>query len=104
MDRETLFALISGVCILNGILSPLVALPYALSPVWMPDFIPLTPSIAAYASSLVLSFATLFISGVPAALYERVADPAPDSAAPMAVWLAAAAALSLPALGRLLSL
>lgn len=104
MDRETLFAAISGVCILNGIFSPLIALPYALSPVWMPDFIPVTPSIAAYASSLLVSFATLLVSGVPAALYERFAGAGREAVAPMWLWLATAVLLSLPALGRLTSL
>jgi hypothetical protein len=104
MDRQTLFAVISGVCIVNGIFSPLIALPYALSPIWMPDFIPLTPSIAAYCSSLAMSFATLLVSGVPAALYERIARTGPEATGPMYLWLAAAVALSLPAIGRLTSL
>lgn len=104
MDRETLFAVISVICIVNGIFSPLVALPYALSPIWMPDFIPLTPSIAAYASSLALSFATLLAGGVPAAIYERATGADATATAPMYVWLGAAVVLSLPALGRLASL
>ncbi|MBM3486297.1 MAG: hypothetical protein FJX67_06645 [Alphaproteobacteria bacterium] len=104
MDRETLFAVISGICIVNGIFSPLVALPYALSPIWMPDFIPLSPSIAAYGSSLLLSFATLLVAGVPAAIYERSSGAGGEATMPMYVWLGATVALSLPALGRLVSL
>jgi len=95
MDRDTLFVVISLVCIANGILSPVIIIPYALSPVWMPDFIPITASTAAYGASLMVSLATLVLSGVPAALYERFGSR--RGAGSMLVWLVCAVLLSLPA-------
>lgn len=99
MDRDTLFILISVVCIANGLLSPVVIIPYALSPVWMPEFIPLTQATAAYGASLMISLATLVLSGVPAAVYERLGGHGGSGS--MLVWLGGAVLLSLPAIQRL---
>ena len=95
MDRDTLFIVISIVCIANGILSPVIIIPYALSPIWMPDFIPITAATAAYGASLMVSLATLVLSGVPAALYERLGGRGGSGS--MLIWLGGAVLLSLPA-------
>jgi hypothetical protein len=49
-------------------------------------------------SSLFVATATLLFAGVPAALYERFAGAAPESTAPMWIWLIGVMLLSLPAL------
>jgi len=95
MDRDTLFIAISLVCIANGILSPVIVIPYALSPIWMPAFVPITASTAAYGASLMVSLATLVLSGIPAALYERLGGR--GGIGSMLVWLVGALLLSLPA-------
>jgi hypothetical protein len=51
-------------------------------------------------SSVLLSTATLLVSGVPAALYERLVEP--ESMASTWIWLAGVSALTLPALNRAL--
>lgn len=104
MDRQTLFVIVVGIAVLNGIFSPLVGLAYALAPIWLPEFLPVTAGILLYLSSLIVATATLLIAGVPAALYERLTDGAPESRAATLVWLGAALTLSLPALNRLAAL
>lgn len=101
MDRQTLFAIVVTVAIVNGIFSPLVGLAYALAPIWLPEFLPVSAGILLYLSSLIVATATLLISGVPAAVCERVIDRRPESKMPTLVWLGAAITLSLPALNRL---
>ncbi|HVO14930.1 MAG TPA: hypothetical protein VMV26_06945 [Alphaproteobacteria bacterium] len=98
MDRQSLLVITLTVCAVNGIFSPAIALALPLAVVWLPDFLPHEPSWAFYFSSLLVSSATLLVSGVPAALYERLVDRDPDNLVSMYVWLAGAVLLSLPAL------
>lgn len=101
MDRQTIFAAVVTVAVVNGIFSPMVGLAYALAPIWLPEFLPVTPGVLLYLSSLIVATATLLIAGVPAALYERLIDRQPESKISTLVWLGAAITLSLPALNRL---
>lgn len=101
MDRQTIFVVVVTIAVVNGIFSPLVGLAFALAPIWLPEFLPVTPGVLLYLSSLIVATATLLIAGVPAALYERLIDRRPESKMPVLVWLGAAITLSLPALNRL---
>lgn len=101
MDRQTLFAIVVTVAIVNGIFSPLVGLAYALAPIWLPEFLPITTGILLYLSSLIVATATLLVAGVPAAVYERLIDRRPESKIPTLIWLGASITISLPALNRL---
>jgi hypothetical protein len=49
----------------------------------------------------VLGLDPLLFSGVPAALYERLVDPRPDSSVSMWIWLGASVVLTAPVLQRL---
>jgi hypothetical protein len=97
MDKRSIFVLICAVSVANGILSPFIAIAFALSPLWMPEILPSKPSVVAYLSSLIVSTATLLLSGVPAALYERAVRPGPEDRASMYIWLGTAILLSGPA-------
>jgi hypothetical protein len=101
-ERQSLLLVIVALCIVNGIFSPYlkVAIPIAL--VLMPELFPRTLEWVLFWSSVLLASATLIFSGVPAALYERVTSSPAGSAAPVWIWLAAAAALSVPAVLRAL--
>ena len=72
--RGARFVLVAAVSVANGILSPFIAIVFNLSPIWMPELLPHTPGILFYLSSLILATATLLASGVPAALFERLAE------------------------------
>lgn len=100
MNARDIFLGVSLVCIFNGFLSPALPVVFHLAPIWMPEFVPLTPNTLLFVSSLAISFGTLFISGVPAALFERLSGRPETDRASMLVWLAGAALISLPGLAR----
>ena len=101
MDRQSLLVTVLVVCVVNGIFSPAIGIALPLAVVWLPDFLPHEPSWAFYFSSLLISSATLLLSGVPAALYERIVDRDEAGLVSMYIWLAGAVLLSLPALNTL---
>jgi len=102
LDRQTLFLMVLGLCIVNGILSPYLNLAIPVTAVLMPEIFPRTVEWVLFWSSIMLSSATLLFSGVPAALYERLAQAESESAAPIWIWLTGAALLTLPAVKRFL--
>jgi hypothetical protein len=90
------------VCIVNGIFSPFINLAILITAVLMPELFPRTVEWVLFWSSVLLASSTLLFSGVPAALYERLVEGKPESAASMWIWLAGAATLSLSAVFRFL--
>ena len=60
------------------------------------------PDVLAYMTSLFMSLLTLLLAGVPAALYERIRGLRQSTPVSLAIWLIAAALLTLPAILRLL--
>lgn len=63
-----------------------------------------SPLISFYLVSLFLATATLVLAGVPAALYERASGRKESDSRSMAIWLAAAFVLALPALASAVGL
>lgn len=102
MSPRDIFLGLSLLCIFNGFLSPVLPLVFHLAPIWIPDFVPLTPNTVLFVSSLAISFGTLLLSGVPAALFERLTGRQETDRAAMLVWVAGALVLSLPGLAGLL--
>jgi heme/copper-type cytochrome/quinol oxidase subunit 3 len=85
-----------AVCLLNGLISPLLPLVWHLHPLWMPAFLPLTPEVVFYGASLIVATATLLLAALPAAIAEHAFGVRLERA--MLVWLAAAVLLTLPGL------
>jgi heme/copper-type cytochrome/quinol oxidase subunit 3 len=98
LDRQTILFLVIGVCIVNGIFSPYMNIAIAVSAALMPELFPRTIEWVLFWASILVASATLLFSGVPVALYERLARPGAEATAPMWLWLGIAVALSLPAL------
>lgn len=98
MTPRTLFVAVLGVTLLNGFVSPMVPLVFVLAPIWMPEFAPHTPIAILYGTSLIVSVSTLVVSGVPAALFERLTGRADTDSSSMLVWLGTAILLTLPGL------
>ena len=94
------FFVILAVCVFNGMASVLALRFVAalIAVTWPLEFLPREPTWLLYQSSIVVSTATLLLSGIPAALYERFMRPAPDDHTSLYIWLAGAAVLSIPAL------
>jgi len=98
MTPQTIFVAILAVTLLNGFVSPAVPLVFVWSPVWLPEIAPRTPLVLLYGTSLIVSVSTLILSGVPAALFERLTGRQETDKAAMMVWLGAAFLLTLPGL------
>lgn len=58
--------------------------------------------IVPHAASLIIAFGTMFLAGVPAALYERFFGLKGTDQTAFMIWLACTLFLTLPAIGRLL--
>jgi hypothetical protein len=101
-DRYTMFLIVLGVCVANGIFSPLINIAIPIAAVLLPELFPRTVEWVLFWSSVLLASATLLVSGIPAALYERLIARDPASPVSMWIWLAGAAILSLPAAQRAL--
>jgi hypothetical protein len=97
LDRQTLLIIVVGLSILNGIFSPFLKIAVPISAVLLPELFPRTVEWVLLWASVLLSSATLLFSGVPAALYERLAGERPESLVSMWIWFAGAVVLSLPA-------
>jgi hypothetical protein len=103
MAKLHVFVAILAISVVNGLATPF------LKVVWCSQIVSLlVPELfhgdgrwLLYFNALFVSTLTLFVSGVPAALYERLWLGERDSAAPMFVWLAGAVLLSVPALQAL---
>ena len=102
LDRQTLFMLVLGLCVVNGIFSPYLNIAVPISAALLPELFPRTPEWVLFWGSILLSSATLLFSGVPAALYERLIDPDAESTVSMWIWLAGAVFLSAPGVMRFL--
>jgi hypothetical protein len=101
-DRYTLFLLVLGLCVANGIVSPYLNIAIPVAAVLLPELFPRTMEWVLFWSSVLLASATLLVSGIPAALYERLIARDAATGVSMWIWLAGAAILSLPAAQRAL--
>lgn len=102
MQRHQVFALVLGIAAFNGIFSPFVFLVAAYSVVWAPPWMPESPEILFYLSSLIVATTTLLLSGVPAALVERALPQSRGLAGPVWIWAGTALVLTFPGLVRAL--
>jgi len=101
-DRQTLFVIVVGLSVLNGIFSPFLKIALPISAVLLPELFPRTLPWVLLWASVLLSTLTLLLSGIPAALYERLAGERPESLVSMWIWFAGAIVLSLPAVQGIL--
>jgi len=98
MTPKSIFIAIAVVTIINGLFSPVAALLFFLSPIWLPEFVGTSAAARGYFASLAVSLGTLLLAGVAGAIVERIRGQQESDNLSMLVWLAAAALLTLPAL------
>lgn len=101
MDRNLVLFTIVGISILNGLFSPFLAVALPVAAVLMPEVFPKSVGWVLFFSSLLVASATLLVSGVPAALYERLIDRGRGGSIVLVIWLVGAVVLALPALRNL---
>ena len=95
MERNGLVP-VMALAIVNGIFSPFVLFVFVSYPIWFPSWAPTYTQLVYMASALILSTLTIMVSGVPAALYQRLSAAANPQVAGV-IWLIGAAFLTLPA-------
>lgn len=91
MSPQSLFVATVAVCLINGLISPMLAVVWHLHPVWMPEMLPSTRETIFYGASLITSTGTLLLSAVPAAIGERLGLSLANA---MWVWLGCAVLLA----------
>ena len=97
-DRQTLFLAVLGLSIVNGIFSPFLKIAVPISAALMPELFPRTVEWVLFWASILVASVTLLLSGVPAAVYERLVERHAQSRVSLWIWLAGAVLLSLPAM------
>jgi hypothetical protein len=102
MDRNFLLFGVIGISILNGLFSPYLAIAVPVAAVLMPEIFPRSVGWVLFFSSLLVASATLLISGIPAALYERLISRDRGGDFVMVIWLIGASLLALPAFRTML--
>jgi hypothetical protein len=102
VDRNVVLFAVVGISMLNGLFSPFLVLAMPITAVLMPEIFPRSVGWVLFFSSLLVASATLLLTGIPAALYERLVPGGRDAAMPMLIWLAGAALLAWPALRHIL--
>jgi hypothetical protein len=106
MDRNLYYVAIAFFGMINGLFNQvwlLFALQHVMifSPAVLFGSVPLTLMF----SSLMVATATIIISGIPAAIYERFVGAKDDSTeASLWIWLAGAGLLTLPALANFIDI
>ena len=98
IGRDHLLVLVLGLCVVNGLFSPYLAIAWQIVPALIPEIFPKTAEWVLFFGSLAVSTGTLVLSGIPAALFERFFETDERSTASMWIWLSTATLLSLTAL------
>jgi hypothetical protein len=102
MSPRLIFVAMVFVCIVNGLISPALLPVLIFAPLWAPTIFDLSGNVLLLLASLMVSTGTLIVSGVPAALYERIAGLKQSDPVSMGIWFGAALLLTLPGLLPLL--
>jgi len=96
--RDHLLVLAIGLCALSGIFNPAARI---FGQIAIREFFPTVlqyPLLLTYGASLLGATTVLILSGIPAAIYERVQGLERSNGVSLAIWAAGAAILGIPAL------
>lgn len=95
MGARHLFVLISIIAVATALYSPVRLPVFLLLPTILPDVLWRNLPIGIFFNTLVIAGGVVALSGVPAALFERVFRRPPDDLATMGVWCTTAAVLAI---------
>jgi hypothetical protein len=103
VERSLLFIIVVALSAVGGMTFPeeFRKLAMVLVIPIMPEVFPKSPEWIYFFAQLLIATGILLISGVPAALYERLWEGERISSVPLYIWIGCAIILSLPALRRL---
>lgn len=103
MDRSFLFLIVVALSTVAGMTYPeeIRKLAMVLVIPIMPEVFPKQPEWIYFFAQILIATSILLVSGVPAALYEKLWEGERTSLTPMFIWIGFAIVLALPALRRL---
>jgi hypothetical protein len=89
-------AMIIALAIANGVTSPKLMMVFALQGIWYPSLFPAHLQLMFVLSAAILALLYFMVSGVPAALYEKLRGQEHADVTSRLIWLATLALLSWP--------
>ena len=95
MEARHFFLLISAIALFAAVFSPIRLPVFLLLPAIVPEIFWQSLGIRIFVNTLVIAVAIVALSGVPAALFERVCRRPQGDDVTMVVWASAAALLAL---------
>lgn len=94
MDKNVFFVIISGIAFATGLLTDAPVLTFHLLPVVLPEIFLVSFRLLIFINTLFFAMVVIAVSGVPAALFERVAGRPRGDDITMIVWTVSAAAVA----------
>ena len=90
MDRGVFFVVISGIAFATALLTPAPALTFPLLTVVLPEIFLVSPRLMIFINTLFFAMVVIAFSGIPAALFERIAGRPRADDLTMIVWTVSA--------------
>ena len=88
MIRVLIYMAIAALALFNGVYSPKALTVFALQGIWYPTFLPLNLKVMLVLSGLISSLLHAIVTGIPAAVIERLLPHHKNSTASALLWLA----------------
>ena len=95
MEARHFFLMISAIALATAVFSPVRLPVFLLLPAFLPESFGQTLGVRIFVNTLVIAVGIVVLSGVPAALFERVARRPKGDDVTMVVWAGTAALLAL---------
>jgi hypothetical protein len=86
--RVLIYMVIAALALFNGVFSPKAFTVFALQGIWYPTFLPVNLKVLVVLSGMICTLLHAFVTGIPAAVFERLSHRYKNSAASAMLWLA----------------
>jgi hypothetical protein len=86
--RILIYMVIAALAVFNGVYSPKAVTVFALQGIWYPAFLPFDLKVMLALSGLICTVLHASITGIPAAIFERISPRHKNSTTSALLWLA----------------
>ncbi len=86
--RAVVYGAVAALAVFNGICSPKTFVIFALQGIWYPSFLPAPLMLMLVLSAAIMTLLHLLLTGVPAALFERIWPDRKNKLGSALLWLA----------------
>ena len=94
MDRNVFFLVISGIAFATAVMTPAPLLTFRWLPAVLPEIFLVSLQLMIFINTLLFAMVVIAVSGVPAALFERIAGRPRGDDVTMIVWTISAAGVA----------